>query len=483
MPTININNILRAIGLRNNVAVTAKTDNDTGLSYLKGILDLLGIPIRYTGTFTTSDATNPADAVNGATYGANKWIGSYLVPVSGTEIYECRQINAFSLAGVFGLVDSFRAAPGLVSYSIIPSFLDPRLATILAAVSPSLVTQAALTSASSVTGGTFASLSATTINLVGALVYPQTGVAAGDYRTVRTQNTVTGALTWDAMAHDPGLVTCSFIPKDETTQLAIKAKTDLIKVPVYENITYSPSIQNTGDLEGATKTIHATAEAVGLGSADYSAPLTLPMGCTVNGVAKVLGVTETRLIIKRIAARLAVTIDSDDGTHDLKYRVYVDAQDANHMLFDVTCTTTGSQINVNDCLVGTREVVFNLLKDNAAHTFYFYFWSPGDHHPVISVVQLWEGVGTTAITWASSLHLNYQGLVSFNTNWTKIGAAGAGYLGYWLSEWITAGGSGIATSGATYNGIVGYNLYFGFMAVATDLVYLNSISLNLRSDT
>jgi len=150
------------------------------------------------------------------------------------------------------------------------------------------------------------------------------------------------------------------------------------KSPTYEMITYYPGIIDSTDLEAATKTITATAEASGTGNADYSKALTLPIP------------TDARLVMSSIASRVSVTIDSDDGTHDLRCRVYVDSQDANHLLFDLTYATIGNQLAVVGLTSGT---LFNLLKDGAAHTFYFYFWTPGNHAPVISVVQAWYGSG------------------------------------------------------------------------------------------
>ncbi|MEK7281607.1 MAG: hypothetical protein AAB037_04555, partial [Chloroflexota bacterium] len=113
--------------------------------------------------------------------------------------------------------------------------------------------------------------------------------------------------------------------------------------------------------EAATKTITATVEATGVGNADYSAALT------------VAAPADARLVVKRVAARLAVTIDSmTAGT--LFCRVYVDAQAANNRLFDLSWTTPGAKLAAVDTHSGNLAAVFNLLKDGAAHTFYFFFW-------------------------------------------------------------------------------------------------------------
>jgi len=182
--------------------------------------------------------------------------------------------------------------------------------------------------------------------------------------------------------------------------------------PIYETIIYSPALNDTTDLEAATKTITATEEATGTGNADYTAALTLKIP------------SDTRMAIKRIATRLSVTIDSDDGTHDLKCRVYVDEQDANHMLFDLSYTSTGNQLSVQDCLTGTKETIFNLLKDGNAHTFYFFFWSPGEHAPVISVCQLWEAVGSSSVTWGivEALRITHTGFLQVSGYFQRTGS-------------------------------------------------------------
>jgi hypothetical protein len=163
-----------------------------------------------------------------------------------------------------------------------------------------------------------------------------------------------------------------------------KLHTDSQK-PVFEVINYVPSFQSSGDLEATTKTISATAEASGLANKDYSSAKTLAIP------------SDSRLAISSLTSRLSVTIDSDDGTHDLRCRVYVDAQDTDHLLFDVTCTTTGNQLAVQGLTASVKPVLFALLKDGAPHTFYFYFWSPGNHSPVISLVTFWEACGTTKV--------------------------------------------------------------------------------------
>lgn len=240
--------------------------------------------------------------------------------------------------------------------------------------------------------------------------------------------------------------------------------------PIYETIAYSPGLKDTTDLEAATKTITATEEATGTGNADYSAALTL-------GIP-----SDARMVIKRIATRLSVTIDSDDGTHDLKCRVYVDEQDANHMLFDLSYTSTGNQLSVQDCLTGIKETIFNLLKDGNAHTFYFFFWSPGNHSPVISVCQLWEAVGQTGRSYLREcLGLTHTGYFEIAGLCDKVGTGGPPLIRliilpgcYAYSEFSLEikPGLHIAVNPAL-------SLY---ASVSTDMVYIYTLGVVLRSN-
>jgi len=254
--------------------------------------------------------------------------------------------------------------------------------------------------------------------------------------------------------------------------------------PIYETIVYSPGLKDTGDLEAATKTITATSEAVGVGNADYSSAQTLAIP------------TNAKFEILRIASRLSVTIDSDDGTHDLRCRVYVDAQDANHLLYDLTYAATGNQLSVQDCLVGTKEVIFNLLKDGAAHTFYFFLWSPGNHSPVVSVVNLWFGLGATTATWLNVWRVAHTGLVDISQYHHSVGGANNNSRLVNSATSALSIGIGIISNQGTWNGdspaFTGFRNnfiaggYFGNVFIpggATELAVVKAIFIVLRSDS
>jgi uncharacterized membrane protein len=254
----------------------------------------------------------------------------------------------------------------------------------------------------------------------------------------------------------------------------VKTQTDKIDEESYTNYRYAPGLKDTTDLEAATKTITATAEASGVGNADYSSALTL----TAPSNAKIA--------VARIGARLSVTIDSDDGTHDLKCRVYVAAQDADHMLFDLTYSSTGNQLSVQDTLVGTKEVIFNLLKDGASHTFYFFFWSPGNHSPVISVVELWEAVGTVGTDWEDNIiTFNHDGFASYHAA-LRVQGTGAPRIdlcpnGLGSGDYIFTASGATAESFLANALLKGLNTFYVKGSVATDLSYIYSVSVTYRS--
>lgn len=238
-----------------------------------------------------------------------------------------------------------------------------------------------------------------------------------------------------------------------------------------ETILYSPGVQDTGDLEAAAKTITATSEATGVANADYSKALTLAKP------------DDARLVVKRIAARLAVTIDSFDTATILYCRVYVDAQDADHLLFDTSHNAASNKLAAEDTLVGTKEVIFNLLKDGSAHTFYFFFWVNQANNAVISLVQLWEGVGTKQTDYYSKsvLEIDHSGLASIHVYLNKVGTGATSgrfryrghpfqYIKYLTNdnpiEIILLSNNDMSIGGT----------------VATDLNYLSVIEMALRSE-
>lgn len=232
---------------------------------------------------------------------------------------------------------------------------------------------------------------------------------------------------------------------------------------VVETISYAPGVKDTTDLvEPGTITIVAVAEGA---VANCSAALTLTIP------------TDTRLAIVQIASRLAVTIDSmTAGT--LFCRVYVDVQDAAHRLFDLSWAVAGAKLSVVNLTAGT---IFNLLKNGAAHTFYFFFWVDAGN-AVISLVELWEGVGDGGTAWWTTiaLSLTFKGIIGVHATAARVGTGGTSMM-------ICAFNSGAqypliapeAFSALAPSANVSGPIIRIFGTVATDLVYLSRIDLTL----
>ena len=238
-----------------------------------------------------------------------------------------------------------------------------------------------------------------------------------------------------------------------------------------ETLSYTCPLQDSGDLEAGTKTITATSEASGVGSADYNDALTLPKP------------DDARLTVERIASRLQVTIDSMTAGH-LYCRVYVDAQDAKHLLFDEDWDAAEAKLDAVDTLVGTLEPIFDLLGDGLAHTFYFFFWVDSGN-AVISVTELWEAVGSCYTgTQREIIRLNMQGIISLfcwgqrvGTGSTTLSLADPSALGlYFATETATVCRLIVAS-------FLCKNDCFAMKgSVATDLNYISSLYINLRSE-
>jgi len=131
-----------------------------------------------------------------------------------------------------------------------------------------------------------------------------------------------------------------------------------------ETISYAPGYTVSGNLvPGPSYVVTAVAEAVGLGAADFVVPLAIPAP------------TDARIIVNAIAMYLGIDSTVADG--NLYCRVYVDVQDDDHRLFDVSFwpgaleefDATLSPVWIPDA--------FNLIADGLIHDYYFYFWKDG----------------------------------------------------------------------------------------------------------
>jgi|GEM_PF-1667796 len=252
-----------------------------------------------------------------------------------------------------------------------------------------------------------------------------------------------------------------------------------------KHVLWEPGCKDTGDLEGATKTISATSEAVGLVNADYvSADLTLTMP------------SDARLVVDRIAARTALTIDSISAGANLKCRTYVDVQDANHLLFDESYGTTGAKADEVDTHAANKAVIFNLLADGATHKLYTFLWkdAAGVGNTVVSLVETWYGVASNnnVNTFASPApkvaHVVHRGVLYYGFYFSRNdGVAGTGTANLANGDidqtYLNINqGTGGATGRFQGNLFLsnGMSIFSTQMSVATDFTCLNKMYIDFE---
>lgn len=242
-----------------------------------------------------------------------------------------------------------------------------------------------------------------------------------------------------------------------------------------ETLTYINTIQNTADLETGTHTIVPTARPV-IANAQYSKSLTIAAP------------SDARLVVLRIAARLSVNIAGLGTATHVYCSVRVDADDADHELFLEDWASIGAKLDAVDTTSAAKAVIFALLKDGAAHTFYFLFWADVASQATIDVVRLWEVVGscsTANYPYSFCWGITHQGFLSLAL---LIFKEGTGIPGVLLSvnttqgdPWVSAGSGHYTRYGVT-NYLANNCALQTFGTVATDLNCLGILMINLRSE-
>ncbi len=257
----------------------------------------------------------------------------------------------------------------------------------------------------------------------------------------------------------------------------LKLAGESIRQEKIEAITYLPGIQNTGDLEAATHIIVPTSRPA-IASAQYSSSKTLAAP------------SDARLVIQRLCARLAVTIDSLGTATHVYCSVRIDVDDSDHELFNMDWTSTGAKLSAVDLHASNKAVIFNLLKDGSAHTFYFLFWADAASQAVISLVQLWEGVGSSATgssAASSCLAIIHTGFIFPGCEITREGTGSAALTinnasatGNFQNRMYYIGAGDLENKGLQM--VAGGAYFFMYGTVATDLNYLSAANIVLRSE-
>jgi len=165
---------------------------------------------------------------------------------------------------------------------------------------------------------------------------------------------------------------------------------------IVDRIYYDPGVQDSGDLEAATRTITATAKPA---TADYSTNLTIASP------------PDARLRIMLLGLRWQTTIDAfGAGTTTLNYSVHVNGTER----ATGSWTATGNNFGA----VNLSEGQFNL---GSANTIEIFLWVNGGDGATISVVQFWLAWGYTGSVWAWIAEIEHAGFLPVQGLLSRIG--------------------------------------------------------------
>lgn len=278
---------------------------------------------------------------------------------------------------------------------------------------------------------------------------------------------------------------------------AIKAKTDLLPASPSSSMTcefveFLPTVADTGDLEAGTKVVTAASQPA---VADYSAA-TFAIGQP----------SDARLVIKRLCARLGLTVSLITAPATLlNYVVSIDDPTglvADNQLLTGSFNTATANLITEDIHAASKASLFALLNDGLNHTVYVFLWTNNIAGSVsVTLAQLQMGISTNN-TGASSA--NAVELMRFTDANKKVSIAAAtarfGSGNYAVSTWITpiSGYSTLSsrriqsmtpTPSPSFNftsiqlfpishaiSLGGYGV-----SVSTDLTYINSVGVLVSS--
>ena len=226
-----------------------------------------------------------------------------------------------------------------------------------------------------------------------------------------------------------------------------------------ETIIYSPALKDSGNLAEVTGTITATSKPE---IADYTASLTTP------------GPSDSRLKIYRICQRMNIHIDSFDGdpaATKLFYSIEVNGTERSGGEF----ISDGADNLISWDLT---EGQFNLGEANVIDIF---LWVD-DGSADISVVQVWQGVGTSTTGWSSfPLEVTHKGLAQVSANFTRLGSGNAGCHLMALGTSASMSESlqcDISSQLSVVNGTFAIRMKG---SIATDLNYIQTFNISLMS--
>lgn len=244
--------------------------------------------------------------------------------------------------------------------------------------------------------------------------------------------------------------------------MSLRLAGEEISLEKVEYLAYNPGLQDSGDLEAATRTITATAKQA---TQDYLANLTTPAP------------TDSRIAVKRLALRLQVTIDSfNAGAAQLNFSVEVNGAER----ITGSWSATGAQYAGADLVVGTQ------LNLGTANQLKVYLWVNAGN-AVVSLCQLWQAVGhygDGATAGVEQLQVTHRGLAHLHTFYAALVGSGTGTMRFTLLPNRTINGATEydITSGARLVLMAGAHNFGVHSTVATDLTYFRNFYILLRSE-
>lgn len=226
-----------------------------------------------------------------------------------------------------------------------------------------------------------------------------------------------------------------------------------------ETIAYSPELQDSGDLEGATSTITATSKPA---EPDYATELTIPA-------------PPSQLAVTRLALRANIHIDSFGG-----------APAATKLYCTVACNGV-EKVSAKELTAAGADNFFaaDLTADfnlGTANELEVYLWVD-QGNAVISVCQFWLAWGSATVGsgYTAVGQLGFGGFISFYVLLRSLGTGGAnGKLLYSSSlPWHWTGSSSYMESSGLF---LVDNPRFGVnTTVNTDIAYFQRVMMVLRS--
>jgi hypothetical protein len=171
-----------------------------------------------------------------------------------------------------------------------------------------------------------------------------------------------------------------------------------------ETIIYNPGLQDSGDLEAGTKTITATSKPQ---TPDYTTNLTAP------------NVPNSKLIVRRLCQRIYIHIDSFGGVPLATKLCY-------SIVINTVERATGEFTGVGVDNFFSWDIIEGQFILGDPNNIQVFLWVDAGN-AIVSLCQLWQGVGTCTTGWSSfPIDVKHSGLAQVSANFARIGSGSIG---------------------------------------------------------